>query len=279
MENGVANLDWSVVSARLGTPFFDSYRTALSGAHTTKSWPTCETLNRLAAARDVRNHAGLPIRFIAPNTDGSAMAYEQQIARTGEIPTREMLHDLFNAFQWLSFPRLKSAINAGHVSRLTAGGVEEAKSRSTARDVLTMFDESGVIISSSDASLLALVRNFQWKTLFVDRRADVVAQMRFLVVGHGLMEKALRPFIGITGKAILLEMESSTFQDPSKLDERAAAWLDNPANLVSATTLAPLPLLGVPGWDARNEVPAFYDNVDYFRPGRRRPNTESKMPA
>jgi hypothetical protein len=267
------------VFTQLNTPIFASYRPALGGLTADNSWPKCDVLNQLAGARNVRNRAGLPIRFVPPNTDGSAMAYEQQIAQTGEIPTREMLHDVFNAFQWISFPQLKSAINAGHVSRLAAGGLDEAKSRSTARDVLTMFDESGVIVSSADASLLALMRDFQWKKLFVERRDDVVAHMHFLVVGHGLMEKALSPFIGITGKAILLEMDASTFRDVSTLDQRAAAWLDDPANLVSATTLAPLPLLGVPGWDARNAAPDFYDNVDYFRPGRLRQQTQAKMPA
>jgi hypothetical protein len=33
-----------------------------------------------------------------------------------------------------------------------------------------------------------------------------------------------------------------------------------------------LPILGVPGWCADNEREAFYDNADYFRPGRRSPD-------
>jgi hypothetical protein len=28
-------------------------------------------------------------------------------------------------------------------------------------------------------------------------------------------------------------------------------------------------LLGMPGWDEANGVEAYYDNTDYFRPGRR----------
>ena len=32
--------------------------------------------------------------------------------------------------------------------------------------------------------------------------------------------------------------------------------------------LAPLPVLGVPGWWPDNEAQGFYDNSDYFRPGR-----------
>jgi len=33
--------------------------------------------------------------------------------------------------------------------------------------------------------------------------------------------------------------------------------------------LAPLPVLGVPGWWAENNRGEFYDDTGYFRPGRR----------
>jgi hypothetical protein len=32
--------------------------------------------------------------------------------------------------------------------------------------------------------------------------------------------------------------------------------------------LSPLPVLGVPGWWGGNEQENFYENTDYFRPGR-----------
>ncbi|MBC7621767.1 MAG: DUF3025 domain-containing protein [Aeromicrobium sp.] len=196
------------------------------------------------------------------------MSYEMQIAATGEVPTRQNLHDLFNALQWLSFPGFKSAINAEHVKRLNAGGEAEAKGRSKARDVLTMFDESGVLVASCDTALLELLKNFAWRELFVERRADVIANMRFYLVGHGLMEKALAPFIGMTGKAMLLRVECADLDRVAVLDAAAAQWLHDAENLGSAVNLSPLPLLGVPGWDRRNECAEFYDNTDYFRPGR-----------
>lgn len=231
-------------------------------------WPTLDQLNALSEARALRNASGAPICFVAPTMVGSAMAYESQIAASGEIPTRENLHDLLNALQWLSFPRMKGTINAEHVKRLQEGGEAEAKSRSRERDVLTMFDESGVIVASADRTLLDLLQTFQWRALFVDRRADVTANMRFYLVGHGLMEKALAPFIGITGKAVLLNVEADEIGATSMLDGAIAQWLAHPAHLASAQNLAPLPLLGIPGWDARNEDAAFYDNATYFRPGR-----------
>ena len=136
--------------------------------------------------------------------------------------------------------------------------------RPVERDVLTMIDESGVIVASADLSLLDLLREFRWQALFVERRAEVMAHMRFALLGHGLMEKALAPFIGLTGKAILLNI-----RDDESLDAAAAQWIGDNAHLANPRMLAPLPLLGIPGWDARNVAAEFYDNREYFRAGRR----------
>ena len=237
--------------ALLATPFFTSVKSELDRLAGRRDR---HALNELAASR------GIGTRFMPPQFDISGIGYEMAIAATGEVPTRDNTHDFFNALQWIAFPQTKAAINAGH---LRHRGTETAP-RSVARDVLTMVDESGVLVASSDNSLLDLLREFRWRDLFVDRRADVVARMRVAMLGHGLMEKALAPFIGLTGKAILLNMG-----DEISLDMAAANWLTNDANLASSHSLAPLPLLGIPGWDARNEDPAFYDNREYFRPGRR----------
>jgi hypothetical protein len=236
----------------LAAPFFDAVRAewnALGGHHDR------ESLNALAASRGAR------VRFVAPPSNLTGVGYERAIAASGEVPTRDNAHDFFNALQWLAFPRTKTAINEGHLRHMSpANGTRPA-----ARDVLTMVDESGIIVASDDPGLLDLLREFRWRALFVDRRMDVVAHMRFALIGHGLMEKALRPFIGLTGKAILLHIDSDT-----SLDAAAAGWLMDDAHLLRPHALAPLPLLGVPGWDARNENPAFYDDTAYFRPGRRR---------
>jgi hypothetical protein len=269
VADGVAGESWREIQPQLEHPFFSGIRDVqakLDG----RDWPTLDALNQLALAAHLTNAVGQPIKFVAPTDAGSAMAYETQIATTGEIPTRNNLHDLFNALQWLSFPAFKRATNAAHVSRLKSGGDAEAKLRSKERDVLTMFDESGVIVASSDATLLELLKGFEWRTLFVERRDEVIANMRFTLVGHGLMEKALRPFIGITGKAILLNVEREWLDDRGAVDRAAAAWVSEANNLTTAVNLSPLPLLGVPGWDDRNLEPRFYDNTEYFRPGRTR---------
>jgi len=48
----------------------------------------------------------------------------------------------------------------------------------------------------------------------------------------------------------------------------AAQRLAQAAALDSTRMLAPLPILGVPGWEAANERESFYDDASVFRPGR-----------
>ena len=247
--------DWLRAQTALATPFFDAIRPSLMalGGH---AWPGIDQLNALVATH---TH----VRFVpADAATKSAMQYETHIATTSEIPTRQNWHDLFNALQWLNFPLMKTAISRQHAALLARGGELEAKARSVPRDVLTMFDESGIIVVSKDETLLQLIRDFQWQTLFVDHRHEVETNMRFTLVGHGLMEKSLAPFIGITAKAMLLNIDID-----DDLDQHATRWLNDETNLQSARNLSPLPLLGIPGWDARNGDAAFYHNTQYFRAG------------
>ena len=244
---------WQHGQTPLSTLFFSGLHPVLRELNS-PLWPSRDALNRIAIARNIVNQQGHPIRFV-PASTSPALQYESHIATTGEIPTRDNWHDLLNALQWLSYPVTKAAINAQHVARIDA-----SMQRCVARDVLTMFDESGIMVASADESLLALVRDFQWHTLFVTRRADVIKHMRFTLFGHGLLEKSLSPFIGITAKAMLLHDGG---------DAAAANWLNTESNLAHARTLAPLPLLGIPGWDMRSEDATFYDNTHYFRTGYR----------
>ncbi len=258
-------MGWCDAARALETPYFDGIRPLLQEL-SSATWPTLSQLNALAVKFAIRNSPGVPIQFVPPSVDTiSAMRYETRIAETGEVPTRDNWHDLFNALQWIAFPCMKSALNTQHVRLLVAGGACEANARTVPRDVLTMFDESGVIVASADQSLLELVRAFKWRELFVDRREEVIASVRFILVGHGLMEKSLVPFIGMTAKALLLNLDARS----TAIDQSVAKWLLNDANISDAHHLAPLPLLGIPGWDARSESASFYANDEYFRPGRR----------
>ncbi|MNC85961.1 hypothetical protein D3C83_15860 [compost metagenome] len=128
-------------------------------------------------------------------------------------------------------------------------------------------------MASDDDELLACLREWRWKDLFWINRARVRARMRFFIFGHALYEKALRPFVGITGRGILLETEAGLLAAPLReqlavIDAKVAAYLSDTASLAATRELAVVPVLGVPGWCADNENEAYYDNTDYFRPGR-----------
>lgn len=238
-------------------------------------FPTLEELNALARGQDVRSGGGAPILFVpaAAGMRGAFDAqYEIRIHRDGTVPTRAgSWHDLFNALAWLTFPRTKATINRLHHEEMVRRRGEAQ--RGTARDVLTLFDEGGVIAACADASLARLLADFRWKELFCARRADVGASMRFRVFGHAIHEKALAPYKGVTAKALVIDLRHDLLALPDDaltavLDERAAAHFAAPGALETTRSLHPLPVLGVPGWTPENENAAFYDDAEVFRSGR-----------
>lgn len=216
-----------------------------------------DALSALAAELNL-HHAGKALRFAAAGGPLSAAGYETGIAASGIVPTREdNLHDFLNALVWLRFPRLKSAINLRHCRTLEqAPG--ECKQRGRLRDQLTLLDESGLLAISSRLDLLELLRGRNWAELFWAARADAVQHMRYIVVGHGLLEKCLAPFPGMTAKCLFLPTQENS---PDALDDLAAATLRDAETL----DLPPLPVQGIPGWD-ENESEAYYRNTAIFRP-------------
>lgn len=263
------NLDWSASS-----PMFAPLREL--AAHLPEiGWPDVAVLNALAddCGRRVVNANGQRIRFVVQ--DAKPQAFEERFEpRTylrGEVMCRRFnWHDLFNALVWLRFPTAKAALNARQFSALSA---QADARRSPEGDALTLFDEGGVVVLSSDPELLQLLRAFRWKTLFWERRDAVRTHMRFVVFGHALYEKALASFVGMTAKAILLQVPARTLEfGPEVLlqdaDRRTGLFLLRPENLPNGRALSPLPVLGVPGWWPENEQENFYDNSEYFRPGR-----------
>lgn len=271
-QTAAATITWPDALPRFLSPCFDAVRARLNELDSGE-WPKVAELNRLAVLHRLENKAGMQVRFVAPGDDESAaLHYETRIAQSGVVATRESWHDLFNALQWLSFPKSKAAISATHARLLAAHGDNDSKTRSVPRDVLTLFDEGGLIICSADAALLELVRDFKWRELFVERRDALRANMRFYLAGHSVLEKMLAPFIGITAKAMLIDVDQdflrqATDAQVAYVDAIAARWLQNDASLASTRNLHPVPILGVPGWDARNASPAFYADTHYFRGG------------
>ncbi len=245
-------------------------------------WPDTRVLDDIAdnCGRRVVNANGVRVRFVAQDAKPRKVedAFEPRAFLRGEVLVRRFnWHDLFNALVWMTFPTAKAALNARHYHALSR---RTGANRTAEESALTQFDEDGMIVLSADAGLLDLVRGFRWKTLFWDRREEVKACMRFLVFGHALYEKALRPFVGMTGKALLFDVPERVLgaERPelcAESDRLTALRLWNPEALADPQALAPLPALGVPGWWADNETEGFYDKPAYFRAGRLRKRVQA----
>lgn len=260
----------------LQSPLFASLHPALQH-FVGKPFPDLAAWNLLLDRHypGIRVHSGHPLRFVAQGQGRLAFEsqYEPRCYLNGEVQTREHnWHDLFNALVWLIFPKAKAAINTRHYQALKSAHDGHSQ-RGKVRDMATLLDESGVIVVSADKSLSNLLQGFQWKELFWQRRQQVNEAMGFYVFGHGLYEKMLQPYIGMTGQGLLLDVEQEFFSWPlveqlAHVDHRVAEYLANPAHCSSTRELQPVPLLGVPGWSAENEQESYYDNTNYFRSGR-----------
>ncbi|MDD5470533.1 MAG: DUF3025 domain-containing protein [Sideroxydans sp.] len=221
---------------------------------------------------------GKALRFVAQDYGKLAFEsqYEPRCYLQGEVQTREHnWHDLLNALVWLAFPSAKRSINARHYAALTSENKKAGSSeRGAVRDMNTLFDESGVVVPYADDNLAEQLRSFSWKDIFWQRRAEVGQSIDFYLFGHGLYEKVLNPYIGLTGQGLLLKVERDFFDLPLpqrllRLDDLIARYLDDPAHCMTTHELTPVPLLGIPGWTAENEHEIYYENTRYFRPGRR----------
>ncbi|HZW24196.1 MAG TPA: DUF3025 domain-containing protein [Gallionella sp.] len=248
------------------------------------SFPSLQDCNALLTSTPIAVRSGLPLSFVAQEYGRLPFEaqYEPRCYLKGEVQTRaDNWHDLLNALVWLVFPKAKAAINSRHYEALTAGAASASSAgasrsqRGAVRDMNTLFDESGVIVACADPELAGLLRDFRWKELFWSQRERVGASMDFLLFGHGLYEKALQPYVGMTGQGLLLPVEQEFFGWPlerrlANLDELLAQYLAAPEYCRDTAELTPVPLLGVPGWTPDNDSPAYYDNTAYFRLGRRR---------
>ena len=221
---------------------------------TAERWPELDALNaRMPASgpRFVEQDAALL-------ADG--LHYEARIAQ-GCIATRaENWHDLFNAMVWMRYPALKQTLNRQQCRHIERMGTRE---RSPAQQALTQFDESGVIVRVRDTVLLDLWDRHDWTALFhanAERWRDGGITVA-AVVGHALMEQMLVPGRLLVGKCLVV------MGDPDDGIARVVESISAGASLAAPSELRPLPLAGIPGWQAGRRA-EFYTQQDYFRPLR-----------
>ena len=210
----------------------------------------------------LNQHLRTPVRFVPQADLPEGQAYESFIGEHAAVPTREGLHDAFNALCWHQWPQSKRRLNRLQVDEITRLGIGEV--RGPVRDALTLIDENAVLLQAPEALWAALLQR-NWRALFVEDRA-LWAQARVGVVGHALLEKLHQPYKSITAHVWAVPV-------PLDLGDDWAIWDDWFAQGLSAERLArkpltPLPVLGIPGWWQANEDPAFYADPQVFRAPR-----------
>ncbi|MCA1248678.1 DUF3025 domain-containing protein [Massilia sp. MS-15] len=260
----LAQIDWS-------RPWYDTVRPAyqrlaLAGED------FLEAFNRSADALGLCNHRGLPLRFVPQGALPEGLAYEEFIGATGQVPTRDNLHDFFNGLVWQTFPLIKRQLNALQAAQIAQAGI--GKSRGAARDAATIFDENAalLLVRESDAAraLVDELRAHCWRAALFDKRAMFGGDVQLWLFGHALMEKLVAPRKAITAHTRVIFVGDDVLSLPY---EKRRAWIDAhvAAQLagegLSTSGFTPLPVLGVPGWWPGQDQD-FYLDTTVFRPKR-----------
>jgi Protein of unknown function (DUF3025) len=226
------------------------------------SWPT---INDYQAIFKLNNIG------IAPVAQSTAIEsfedqYEPRVYLKKELQTRtENWHDFFNAMIWMNFPQTKKMLNSLHFN--TASNRKPGTNRSTLENRITQFDECGAVVITSNKALLELIRNHQWKELFIEHKDSFENEIKCVIFGHAIFEKALTPYIGMTCHCILIEdkklLKAAQEADYTSLDlHLAELWEHTISNKVERFNA--LPVLGIPGYWSDQSV-NFYNNEKYFR--------------
>lgn len=271
--------EWNIAQLQ-AAPFYMALAPTLEQYVWPQTWPTLadyqSLLDRLS--RPVLTSGGMPLRVVEQSHEKPSdwrQGYEPRIYLQGALQTRlENWHDCFNVLTWATFPLAKAALNARQYALLKAQAHDPPQPRQPNQDALTQFDESGVIVLSADPRLSELLLDFQWKPLFWDQRTAVQARMRCWLFGHGLMERALQPYRGLTGKGVILSVPVELFEQPlvaqvAQVDQLLAQCLSDTQRFLRPDAWAPVPLLGFPGFTSDNECADYYADQRYFRPGRK----------
>ena len=239
----------------------------------------------LPQTQPVHDYDAQTLQFVSQNALPEGEAYEHFIGTTGNIPTRDNLHDLFNGSIWLTFPKTKAVLNYYHMLEIAKQGISERRGR--VRDTITVFDENGAVLVTADPSIGEALIDFDWQASLVTPRdkwddptqPDDSAQAAVYIFGHALLEQLLRPRKPLCAHSIVIHVTQSFFTLPLAerirfLDDKVAEYMDTLLSKddVTPRQLAPLPILGVPHFWAENAVPSFYEDSYVFRRGRRQKN-------
>lgn len=220
-------------------------------------------LNQESQARGLVSGSGNPLRFVPQAHLPPDTAYESWIAETGCVPTRDNLHDRYNAMMWLCAPKTKARLNHVQAAQLLIRG--RAGARGAARDAATLWDENLlVLVCTREAErLFDLLSLADWPALFVAHRNCWHRDWQPMAFGHALLEKLQHPYKAITAHCVVIAAAAADWEAvDAQLAELVSAQL-------APRALHPLPVMGIPGWHPENTSPAFYQDAAVFRPRRR----------
>lgn len=223
---------------------------------------------RAAMQRQCTGH-GQPVRFVPQTSAFTAADYERGIAQTGEIPTRDNLHDRYNALVWLTFPETKAWLNRQQVAAMGRGAASQGRGRQ--RDALTIWDENLAVLVLPPGEAAAIRQYFarhEWQEIFLTRRGYWQQDWQVHLFGHALLEKLAAPFKAITAHLIVLarpEGGDTNQQHRAAIDRALVPHLQA---LTDPAVFLHLPVMGIPGWDPANHDPTFYSDAAVFRPQR-----------
>ena len=244
-----------------------------------------QSLPRTKPSADNHPHT---LQFVSQNALPDGEAYEQFIGTTGKIPTRDNLHDLFNGSIWLTFPKTKAMLNYHHMLEIAKCSEEPtgSKNRGRVRDTITVFDENGAILVTSDTSIGEALIDFDWQNSLVKPRKywdkmdnpSKDAKAAVYIFGHALLEQLIAPRKPLCAHSVVIHVSQdffalSTQQRIAFLDDKLADYMNEllSKDAVTPRHLSPLPILGVPHFWSDNSEVSFYEDTFVFRSGRHRP--------
>ncbi len=239
----------------------------------------------LPTTKATANNQAHVVEFVSQNASAEGKGYEQFIANTGKIPTRDNLHDLFNGSIWLTFPKTKALLNYYHMLEIAKQSDEPAnqKSRGRVRDAITVFDENGAVLVTSEPSIGEALIHFDWQGSLINSRANwdnprqpqANSKATVYIFGHALLEQLIQPRKPLCAHSIVINVSQDFFglltaERIIYLDDKLAEYMDDllSQDTVTPRQLAPLPILGVPHFWSENSNADFYKDDFVFRRGR-----------
>lgn len=249
MAHGLEAIDWCA-------PWLAPYKDVAEQAANQHDDETsvCQLLNSLDTA---------PIHFVPQNSLPADEHYERYIFNSKQCPTRDGLHDFFNGLCWIQFPKIKIRLNQLQAAQIEHLG--SVTSRGPVRDALTVFDENAAFLFAPPKLWQALLDK-DWQRLFVTLR-PLWQEAQLVLFGHALLEKLVKPRKPITAHVYACDFPAD-FQSIQLSDIDALISADLTPEKLATKPFAPLPVLGVPGWWAANEIESFYDDETVFRKPR-----------